>query len=280
MPTHLRVEGRRDDSHGPEVKLPKVYVGTVDKEPAEWAERLMALPYTNSRQGNVPTTIALSTLVRMTPQRELRLRPDCRWTADAFNTSLANNRSAVEACLGYVVGVEAPTPCSYCLRNLRSFPVCIIIPDCPQLTACMGCHQNDKDRQCDHYVPPEEAPAAPDPDVFDKLKEVLATTIQTQQDLNTKLLQQLDSWNKARSDFSAMMVAQNDAKGHLSRRANKRFEAAIKECQEAKVDAESVGRNLERQSSLVESALKERAELAARRAARHERPQPRPGFNI
>ncbi|KAJ5263275.1 hypothetical protein N7478_010880 [Penicillium angulare] len=128
-------------------------------------------------------TTKLFKLNAMEARRELRLRNDRVWNPDGFNNYLDADVAHVEGALGFVVAKEAAHACSHCDRGIRLFPICMIIPGSPNVTACMGCHAAKKGQQCDYYIAGPETQANPEVDVFNLLEGKLNELAKTINDM-------------------------------------------------------------------------------------------------
>ncbi|KAJ5087230.1 hypothetical protein N7456_010846 [Penicillium angulare] len=253
--------------------------GIRDLPPGAWSDRLKAFPYNNARRGDFLTTETLKKLVTMEPKRELRLRNDRRWEPEPFDQILRNNVSCVEASLGFVVGEIAPFPCSYCKCGFRSFPVCMIVPGCPEMTACVGCHWHKNGHQCDHHIAPEEDTAEEDtamedseredtteedlpgsePDLFDLLEDVTTRLGEILKDTRENLGELNETNNLSRGVHEALLVAnQDDEKKALAKTATEHFQTAFRQGQAMVANLEKCAAKVNEQMQTIKDALKKR----------------------
>ncbi|KAJ5096721.1 hypothetical protein N7456_007442 [Penicillium angulare] len=70
-----------------------------------------------------------------------------------FNAKMEN----IEVALGYLVGERAETPFGCCLRNLGPFAYCVRVPNCPEMTACVGCHFEEGDERCEFHIASDDS---------------------------------------------------------------------------------------------------------------------------
>ncbi|KAJ5087236.1 hypothetical protein N7456_010852 [Penicillium angulare] len=170
---------------------------------------------------------------------------------------------------------EEANTITYILLYIKTPQICPHIIEQRQLYNRLS---DDHCIHCDHHVPTVENETTQDRHAFELRKDEVSKAVKLQKILHTTLLERLPSWKKEQgphglfgSVYGLMPLRNNTL---VSRTPEFKHKSNINPTVPGNKNLRKIeesGNGLQRKSRILESALKEGAELVARRGARGER---------
>ena len=144
---------------GKEFQIPPLQSNAIAPPPGPWADILMACNFDKAKKGGHIQGSFLPQLLKKTPLRELCVRVKSPLDGPGYYSQLNDRIVNIEAAVGQIVGVEQPSPCSFCHNGHGKFLQCVTNFE-TGMAACMACYHGNKASRCSFNAdrPDQERP--------------------------------------------------------------------------------------------------------------------------